>query len=280
MIPIQCACGETYHADEQHVGRKIQCSKCGKVLMITGRSPLPKTASLPPEPPLSSKAATSSHPGGTKPVRLPKAKSRLWKGATIVLGLVTFTWISSQLDDWLQANSAARSSQYRSTASRPITSVVPPPATTPLCPVESQVRPISGTELGGKHQRGLGSLKISNGTGLDAVATLNDDTVSTTPRLAIFVRNGESATIASVPIGTYRLRFQFGTTWLQRERKFCLLQGKSEFDKPLDFSETKYETEDGYGTRYATHMVTLNPVLGGNAKTHALPDTPIELPPL
>ena len=33
MISIRCNCGETYHADEQHVGRHIQC-RCGKVLEV------------------------------------------------------------------------------------------------------------------------------------------------------------------------------------------------------------------------------------------------------
>ena len=34
MISIKCNCGETYTADEEHVGRKIRC-RCGNVIEIT-----------------------------------------------------------------------------------------------------------------------------------------------------------------------------------------------------------------------------------------------------
>lgn len=33
MITVKCTCGETYHAEEQHVGRRIRC-QCGNVLEI------------------------------------------------------------------------------------------------------------------------------------------------------------------------------------------------------------------------------------------------------
>src|SRR5438105_2200276 len=34
MITLNCICGERYFADESHAGRKIQCLKCGQILLI------------------------------------------------------------------------------------------------------------------------------------------------------------------------------------------------------------------------------------------------------
>jgi hypothetical protein len=34
MINIYCKCGEIYHADEQHIGKKIICSRCGQIIVI------------------------------------------------------------------------------------------------------------------------------------------------------------------------------------------------------------------------------------------------------
>lgn len=34
MIKIVCSCGETYFADEQHVGKTIKCKNCGDILPI------------------------------------------------------------------------------------------------------------------------------------------------------------------------------------------------------------------------------------------------------
>jgi hypothetical protein len=34
MINIKCVCGELYHADENFIGKKIRCSKCGSIINI------------------------------------------------------------------------------------------------------------------------------------------------------------------------------------------------------------------------------------------------------
>lgn len=43
MIDIKCRCGETYHADESHVGGSIRCPKCGAVNRIEHSSPVKST---------------------------------------------------------------------------------------------------------------------------------------------------------------------------------------------------------------------------------------------
>ncbi|MFZ1979248.1 MAG: hypothetical protein WAV76_14930 [Bacteroidota bacterium] len=34
MITIYCECGEQYHADEEHAGKKIVCNRCQRILVI------------------------------------------------------------------------------------------------------------------------------------------------------------------------------------------------------------------------------------------------------
>src|SRR2546426_228365 len=39
MIHLRCQCGEEYHADDAHVGRRIRCLKCERVLSIGQKAP-------------------------------------------------------------------------------------------------------------------------------------------------------------------------------------------------------------------------------------------------
>ncbi|MBX6364370.1 MAG: endonuclease/exonuclease/phosphatase family protein [Gemmatimonadetes bacterium] len=34
MLTVRCRCGETYHAEEAHVGRKLRCRRCGRTLVV------------------------------------------------------------------------------------------------------------------------------------------------------------------------------------------------------------------------------------------------------
>lgn len=34
MLTVRCRCGETYHAEESHVGRKLRCRRCGRTLVV------------------------------------------------------------------------------------------------------------------------------------------------------------------------------------------------------------------------------------------------------
>jgi hypothetical protein len=43
MIDIKCRCGETYHADDSHVGGSIRCGKCGTVNRIDRSLPVQAT---------------------------------------------------------------------------------------------------------------------------------------------------------------------------------------------------------------------------------------------
>lgn len=41
MINIHCSCGESYHSDEQHIGKKIVCNRCGQIIVIKPQTTLP-----------------------------------------------------------------------------------------------------------------------------------------------------------------------------------------------------------------------------------------------
>src|SRR2546428_339401 len=36
MLTVKCNCGETYHADEAHIGRSLRCIRCDQLISITG----------------------------------------------------------------------------------------------------------------------------------------------------------------------------------------------------------------------------------------------------
>ncbi len=269
MITVRCACGETYHTDEQHIGRRIQC-RCGKVLEIAAplhpwELPVPRERSSPP--------ATESlgHHSEVYPLRTPLATALPWVAAASIAGVVLLFSVSS----WLGNPPQQRNSN--ATVPPPAASIPAPAARVqpvPQCPPEAQLRPKSGVDVGGRrHRGGLGRLRVANGTALDAVAVLIDNTTEA-PRRAIFIRSGESGAMTSVPPGRYHLRFQVGADWLV-ERRFCQIRGTSDFDSAFEF----YEVESDRETRYAAYEVTLHAVPQGTARTHFVPDSRFELPP-
>lgn len=270
MITVKCTCGETYHADEQHVGRRIRC-QCGNVLEII------KTANSPdvvgPEERSASSSRDSSD-GSADPYlrRTATFTARQWVIGASVAGILLLSWGVYLVANAPQGENSTASVRHAPAAvPAPVATLQPVP---PPCPPEARIHPRSGTELGGQHRGGLGRLQVANGTDSDAVAVLIDDATET-PRRAIFIRSGELGAVTSVPSGRYRLRFQLGTDWLA-ERRFCRIRGTSEFSSAFDFQEI----ESDKGTRYSAYEVTLHPVPQGTARTHAVSDSRFELPPL
>ncbi|HMJ07450.1 MAG TPA: DUF6804 family protein [Pyrinomonadaceae bacterium] len=125
------------------------------------------------------------------------------------------------------------------------------------------VRYDSGTDLiRPQNVGGRGSLQISNGTNSDAIAKLVDSNTNKTCRL-IYVKASTVATIKSIKSGNYILKFSLGTDYDKANSRFLSSQAFSKFDDILDFSETRVRNE----IRWNDHDVTLNPVIGGNART-------------
>lgn len=116
---------------------------------------------------------------------------------------------------------------------------------------------ISEQNLGGR-----GSIQISNGTSVDAVAKLVDNYSNKTIRL-VYIRASSVATVSSIRPGNYVLKFSLGTGYDSSSGKFTKAQSFSRFDEILGF----YETRVGDSIRWKDFEVTLNAVVGGNAST-------------
>ena len=112
---------------------------------------------------------------------------------------------------------------------------------------------------------GHGSLRISNGTSSDAIAKLVDTSTNKTCRL-VYIQASTVGTISSIGSGNYTLKFSLGSEYAKDSGKFLYSQSFSKFDEILDFSVSR--TNDGI--RWMDYEVTLNPVVGGTARTSSI----------
>ena len=249
---VACPCGRSFEVDNGLAGRRIRCS-CGRILTVGSNH-----VYEPPAP------ATKASPSN-RPTRQSGKKSHgrlaVLFIAVFVIGVV-FNYISDS-----GAQPAHPAGQQDAPA------VQNPPVSAACDPAE-MTRPNSGTELGGPVERGNGRLTIDNGTALDAVAVLVDDYSGQAHR-AIYIRSHTRGLFTGVLRGRYSLRFELGEDWLV-SRQFCDVRGISEFEEPLEFTETRQNDS----ILYATYEVTLHSVAGGTARTEPIPAADFVLPPL
>lgn len=164
---------------------------------------------------------------------------------------------------WEEADALLRS------APRPLVPLAPgqderlrPPELVYAQTVPGVERPESGAELIVTAETGLGSLNVRNGTNPDAVVILYQGDVQ---RRAAYIRASNAAAIPKVAAGTYNVRFTSGRWWNGEE--FLKEATFSEFERPLVFAETQEED----GIAYSDFKLTLNRVIGGNARTRPTP---------
>ena len=121
----------------------------------------------------------------------------------------------------------------------------------------------SGTEIiRPRGPKGLGSLRIINGTSLDAVAKLVEDAPPRRTRRLVYVRANSEATIKDIGPCRCLLQFSTGVDWDRSSRKFLEKRSYSQFADPLEFEEV----ERGDRVQYATYELTLHPVPRGKAR--------------
>jgi hypothetical protein len=146
------------------------------------------------------------------------------------------------------------------TSSSSIPSEVPSSSATPM---PETVRYPTGTNLiRPRSVGGRGVLRISNGTSSDAIAKLVDSATNKTRRL-VYIQAFSDGTISGIDTGDYILKFSLGTGYIKNEGRFLYGQSYSKFDDMLDFQEYIVDNE----IRWKEFEVTLNPVVGGNART-------------
>jgi len=114
--------------------------------------------------------------------------------------------------------------------------------------------------------KGLGQLKIDNGTNLDAIAKLVN--ASTNKSIfTVYIKAKNTYSISKISDGNFKLFFNLGNDWDTEIKAFMVNSGYKVFEENFDFTTSEYEEGDYVHTQYATFSVTLNPVIGGQAKT-------------
>ncbi len=258
MITLHC-CGEDYYADEMHIGGHIKCRKCGRFLTIEPKTPLSSTASRSSRYSVAA-AVNVGRAWGRR--RLPLLK--LAFGGVLLGALVV--WIS-----FARFSNRDEQSTRVPEAQMPVPTKAQPnaPLPSPWVPERVAVSLRTGTWI--RPRRGIagnGVLKIENGTGLDAVVKLV--TVDSPPKTVwmLYVRVGEPATVGSIAVGSYLLRFALGLDWDAGTRKFRRNIEFYQAGRQLEFTEIE-PTWDEPG-KYSEIEITLHEMFGGN-----LPRKPI-----
>ncbi len=243
MITLRCACGETIHAEERHVGRQVRCPNCERPVEIhqPAHSPGPNA-----QPFGKASSGSSWRPTRARWTALTPLARVLIGGA--LAGIVAILIWGPKGD----APSPSTPTESHSAPGQPF----------PESPRREERPPISlptGTELkqlGGR--RGPGALTVDNGTDRDAVVKLVEERVPPRTRQTVFIRARESWTIEGVPRGRYVLRFALGADWDEEANRFLVKPVYFEFADHFDF------------TRYGAFTVTLHRVSGGNAPANPI----------
>lgn len=101
----------------------------------------------------------------------------------------------------------------------------------------------------------IGKLKISNGTGSDAVLILTDERDNVV--VGYYIHAGENYQIDHIPDGTYHVYFSTGSQW--NGEAFTEDASYQKFDDSISFNTTS--------NQYTIWEITLQPVAGGQAST-------------
>jgi hypothetical protein len=129
-----------------------------------------------------------------------------------------------------------------------------------LAPTAADPRPENGAHLTDRGAKGHGALAINNGTSQDAVVTL---AVGENASHAIYVHAGSDARIESIADDTYVIYVQQGTGWNNDLQQFTADADYAKFDSPATFTTIR----DASGIQYTEFSITLQPVVGGNARS-------------
>jgi len=242
----------------------------------TYSSPPPRReAEPPPIPKKQQYQATRSKKG----VEMPQwVYTLIFFGA--IGGLVVAAWFRSPPIKTTPNAGASYPSTPRYT---PITTPTPSAYSSPTPtyhPVQSvpvdYPEPFNGFVFKNRFSRGGdGKLKISNGCSSHSVVKLVDTTLNQAV-YAGFVRANSELNITGIPDGTYRLLFAAGHGWDDIDGRFKQRHGSSEFQNPLVYTTTPITEGNRSGYQYDTMSITLNPVVGGTAKTDSISTSEFE----
>lgn len=279
MIIIRCECGETYQADHQHAGKWIRCHSCGRALYIV--------------PPSLERLVT--------PRQVPSSRgARRWRDlwgdlmlwlpiACVVLLIAAIPWLASR-DFLSKPSSGSERAEQKKVSEGSLKPLVgptldagmaravselarasrsAPPRLRPVRPARPRRPPVSlptGTLIFRSDDPGdFGSLTVQNGTSLDGVIKLRDESTGRAI-VAVYVQRRHTFTVTDVPGIRCILQYTLGLDWDQRRHRFRESASYQRFDDILDFQTVR----DDLRVTYHNYTVTLHQVPYGNATTSEL----------
>jgi len=262
MIDVTCQCGVVYHSDEAHIGRRLRCNRCGRLVAIER----PSDDGVVERPPsFSSDKRRSSSPETSKRRTYRYAIAASAIGVAII-SLVLLQHPNGPLSE--SSRNAENSSKVQVVEEVPVppaaqrhqenelTHIVGPrPTEYNSLPTGTPIEKDIGTY-------GHGKLTVENGTDEDAAVELSDVATDQTVRY-FFMKAHSSAHKTRIPKGTYRLKFATGLNWVELEDTFSWNPSYREFEWTLEYDERR----DLEGVHFTTISVTLNPVSFGNVRT-------------
>lgn len=130
----------------------------------------------------------------------------------------------------------------------------------------------NGTVLQSSYGNGFGRLSIDNGTDYDAVAKLIN-TRGLVSVITVYIQSKSTYTVTGIEDGNYSLKFHLGKDWDTLENRLKVEPTYAKFRENFSYTTSVTEEYDGTRTRYAEYQVTLNPVVGGTAKTNGISET-------
>jgi hypothetical protein len=265
-ITLHC-CGESYYADERHVGRRIQCTKCGRILTIEAEPQVlsPPAASQPYSTPVEKAASWPRNKSYRRPNNWRNSPlTKIVAGGILLCTLVVWIVATRFTSEGDQHSNAPEVQQQT-----PVATQASAQAPNSIVPERTPVSLLTGTWI--IKPRGLtgnGILKIENGSGLDAVVKF---VTADSPRKTVwmlYIRAHEHKSVSGISVGSYFLRFALGRDWDTDARRFRRDLEFYQAGRQLGFTEVE-ATADEAG-KYKVIEITLNEVSDGN-----LPREPI-----
>lgn len=280
MVEITCPhCGEVYHADAIHIGKRIKCAKCGSILPIIDTG-----GTLVETPPEASKVRPSQRRAETRSAPLNLRSPVFALGSIVVavavviaVGLVVVPWRSSPNED---APSVPPSAKAVSRTPSETGATPAPPVNSDSVPAVNHQPVTTGSDVPCDEQglrtsmtngsrivpdvgtNGYGILEVQNGTKEDAVMSLYDTATNETIR-EVYVQARHSIRIKGILEGRYQLVYTAGLDWDDSEAIFRCDPDYAQFERDFVFTEKR----DREGIQYHSITVTLHPVVGGNIRT-------------
>lgn len=138
--------------------------------------------------------------------------------------------------------------------------------------------PQNGHYIVRKASGGRGVMNVKNGNRTDGVVVLTRTSSRRAPVIACYVRGRRSATITGIPDGKYWVYYTLGRDWNTYTDGFFSTGERGVFSDPCAYSTSSYTTSwsdsmyrytQGH-VRYTNWSITLNPVIGGNARTSSV----------